>query len=124
MNKTMNLNNSLNRLYSISDSVYQYRQTLTIIPDTMYLYHKEIYTDSLYIEIPDIKEISIISDIRVKGPAKYDIIADKFIISNKSCIVVARYKKVYIRVFDIDNYDSFNISFDVTLFKKSIRSSL
>ena len=120
----MNLNNAINRLYSTSRSVYQYTQTLTIIPDTMYLYHKEIYTNSLYIEVPDIKEISIISNIRINGSAKYDFIADKCIISNKSCIIVARYKKVYIRVFNIDNYDSFSISFDVTLLKNSIRSSL
>lgn len=122
----MNLNSAIYRLYSSTESTFQYRQTLTINSDTLYLYNRELYTDSIYIEIPDVKEIIIISNIKVNNNTKYEIIADKNIIS-RSCIdsiLVKKYKKVYIRVYDIDNYDLFNISFDVTLAKNSIRSSL
>ena len=120
----MNLNSAIYILYSMPESIFQYRQTLDINPDTLYLYHKEIYTDSIYIEIPDIKEIIIISNIISNNNSKYEIIADKNIMGRIDSISVKKYKKIYIRVYDINNYDSFNISFDVTLAKKSIRSSL
>lgn len=119
----MNLNSAIYRLYSTSESIFQYRQKLNIHPDTLYLYHKELYTNSIYIEIPDIKEIVIISNI-ISNNSNYEIIADKNIIGKMDSILVKKYKKIYIRVYDINNYDSFNISFDVTLAKKSIRSSL
>lgn len=119
----MNLNSAIYMLYSIKESIFQYREILTINHDTLYLYHKDINSDSIYIEIPDIKEIFIISNIKT-NKSKYDIIADKNIIKNEESIFVQKYKKVYIRVYEIENYEIFNISFDVTLAKKNIRSNL
>jgi hypothetical protein len=119
------MNSAIHRLYSSPKSVYQYRENLTSSPDVLYTYHKDIYRDnSIYIEIPEVPEIITISDIRIESSGKYEIIADKQIIGEVSSILVKKYKKVTIRVYDIENYEKFNISFCVTLAKNSIRSCL
>jgi len=115
----MSLNQYINRLYSSNRSIIQYREILTTRIDP--IYQVSFKKGSLYIEIPDIQDIIIISNIN--SNANYEIIADENIINDNN-ILLTRYKKVVIRIFDIKDYDTFYISFDVTLAKKSIRSCL
>lgn len=116
----MNLNSAIYTLYSIPESIIEYKEEIKIYSD--HLYHKELYDDSIYIDIPDIKEIFIISNIVVhKG--NYEIIADKNILGSIPIILFQKYKKVSIRLYNIKEYKSLKISFNVTLAKK-IRSFL
>lgn len=120
------MNSAIRILYSIPQSIYQYREQLTLNnPNVLYEYNKELYKDdSIYIGLPDISEILILSDIRVEGHGKYDIIVDNRILREVKSILVKKYKKVTIRVYDIQDYEKFSISFDITLAKPSIRSCL
>ena len=119
------LNTAIYRLYSIDDSILQYRQYLGINPDITYIYHKQLYKDDLYIEIPEIPEIIIISNIKIhNNTANFEIIADKNIIKCGDSILIKKYKKVFIRIYDITSHKNFKISFDVTLAKLSLRSCL
>jgi len=116
------MNSAIYKLYSLSKSIYQYRQHLTIKPDALFGYEKEICKDdSMHIYIPDIPEIIILSDIDIKF-AKYEIITDKRIVRNLGSILVKKYKNVSIRVYDIEDYEKMEISFNITLAKNSIRS--
>jgi len=119
------MNSAIRTLYSNPQSVYQYRERLTLNPDTLYEYHRELYKDdSVYIDIPDIPEIFILSDIRVEAYGKYEIIVDKRIIGEVKSLLVKKYKKITIRLYDIQDYEKFSISFDITLAKPSIRACL
>jgi len=111
----MNLNSAIYTLYSLEESIIEYKQTISLNSDPFY--HKEIYEDSIYIEIPDIKEIFIISNI-VTNECNYEVIADKYILGPVNIILVKKHKKVSIRLYNIRNYHSVKISFDITLAKK------
>ncbi len=121
----MSLNSAIRTLYSNPRTVYQYRENITHNPDPLYLSNKELYkNNSLYIEIPSIPEIIILSDITVNTDVNYEIIADKRILGNVQSILVKKYHKVIIHIYDIKDFQSLKISFDVTLAKPSVRSCL
>jgi hypothetical protein len=115
------MNSSIHILYSLSQSIYQYRHNSFISNDNIFSSHREL--DSIYIDIPDIEEIIIISDIHINY-GKYEIIADKRILGKMTSILLKKYKNITIRIYDIEDYKKISISFDVTLAKKSIRSCL
>jgi hypothetical protein len=118
------MNSAIYTLYSLPNSIYQYRQHLNIKPDVLFGCVRENHKDdSIYIDIPDIPEIIILSDIDIKF-AKYEIIIDKRIVRNVCSILVKKYKNVVIRVYDVEDYEKMEISFNITLAKKSIRSCL
>lgn len=117
------MNSAINILYSIPQSIYQYKEHLTINQDSFYTYHKEVYNDSIYIELPDIKEIIILSNFIIEN-GDYEIIADKQILGKVNSILLKKYNKLLIRVYNIKDYNSFKISFDVTLAKPYIKSCL
>ena len=118
------MNSSIYILYSLPQSIYQYRQHLTFNSDNTFISYREIENDdSVYIDIPNIPEIIIISDIHIDS-GKYEIIVDKRILRNIKSVFLKKYKNVSIRVYDIEDYKKLTISFDVTLAKKSIQSCL
>jgi hypothetical protein len=117
------MNSAINILYSIPQSIYQYRENLTINQNLFYTYHKQVSKDSICIELPDIKEIIILSNFILEN-SDYEIIADKQILGKINSIFVKKYTKIVIRVYNIKDYNSFKISFDVTLEKPSIKSCL
>jgi hypothetical protein len=118
------MNSAIHILYSSSHSIYQYRQYLTINPDVIFTYQRDLYKDdSIYIDIPDIQEIIFLSDIQIES-GKYEIIADKRIVRDITSILVKKYKNITIRLYDILDYEKMVLSFNVTLAKKSIRSCL
>jgi|Laugresu1bdmlbsd_1035121.scaffolds.fasta_scaffold05135_5 hypothetical protein len=127
MDSVNNINSAIYKLYSSEKSIIQYRQNIFInINDINYIIHKELYEDddSVYIEMPNIPEITIISDVCLNKDANYEFIADKNIIKNTESILVKKYKKVFIRIYNITSYDSLIISFVVTLTKNNIKSCL
>ena len=76
----------------------------------------------LYIEIPNIiNDLNVckISNIKVLG-GSYEIIYNKNILNNKNEIDIGK-NKVFIRVFDMDNYQKVQIQFDIFI---SLYSSL
>ena len=118
------MNSAIYMLYSLPQTIYQYRQQLTINSDTIFTYQRQLYKDdSIYIDIPDIPEIIIISDIHIDS-AKYEIIADKRILGKITSIIVKKYKNITFRIYDIEDYEKMNLSFNITLAKKSIRSCI
>jgi len=85
------MNSAIHVLYSIQQSIYQYRERLPLNSDVLYVYHRDLAKDgSVYIDIPDIPdipEIFVLSDIRVEK-GKYDVITDKRIIGEVKSVLV------------------------------------
>jgi len=126
-----NINSALFNLYSGNKSIIQYKQFLSIKKDVNYIQYKQLYEDdnSIYIEIPKIQEITMISNINIDSKNKnagYEFIIDKNIIKKESILIkdYKNFKNIFLRIYNITNYSEFLVSFDVTLTKKSIRSSL
>ena len=78
------------------------------------LYQYEIQQNSILIEIPNIVDLIC----NVSCNCRYEIMSGDELLKNT--VLVKRYKKVYIKVYS----HSFRLSFDVTLVKPMIKSSL
>lgn len=107
---------------------YNYTQifnNFNLYENPLYNTFIDFYEDGdgyLYIEIPNIindLNVSKISNIKVLG-GSYEIIYNKNILNNKNEIDIGK-NKVFIRVFNIDNYQKIQIQFDISI---SLHSSL
>lgn len=123
----MNINSAIYKLYSGEKSIVQYKQYLTSKEDVnfiQYKFYKDGKLDFIHIEIPQIPEIIMISNVNIEY-AKYHFIVDKNIknIVKEDGILIIK-KIILINIYNIIDYSKFKIDFDVTLAKISIRSCL
>jgi hypothetical protein len=114
----MNLNSALYILYSLTESIIEYKQEITVDSDPLWNMYNSLCDDSVYIDIPDIKEMFIISNI-VTNNCNYEVIVDKNILGSIKVVLLKKHKRVSIRLYNLKDYNSFKISFDVTLTKKN-----
>lgn len=117
-----NLNSAIHLLHSCNSMFVYYRQTISykegLYKDSCYINHITIRGKNLIINFPEYCDI--ISNIVVSKP--YKVIADDIILSD--IIIMKRYNKVQLVVYDIDKFDDLIISFDVHLIKNKLRSLL
>lgn len=87
---------------------------------------KYIYdNDSLYIPIPKTEDLFDISNITV-SKSNYEVILDKNIVGKVNYVFVKSHNLIFIRLYDFDNIEKINLSFDMRFVKsdKIIKSSL
>jgi hypothetical protein len=120
----MSLNNSLMALYQSNNLVKYYTQHFKfssgLFTDSAYIDHIEIKDNMIIISFPE--QIDIISNIQIYG-GKHKIMFNNMEL-NSNIINLRKFRNARLVVYNIENYNSLIINFDVYLFKRQLVSSL
>ena len=124
-----NLNSAVHLLNSTNNLFVYYKQTIN--------YKEGLYTDSSYINQINLENnifrinipnsIDMINNIVVKPKnSKYIVVSNGIDISNTNNGIfnLNKYKNIQLIIYNIDNIDDFEISFDAYLLKTKLKSAL